>query len=114
VFDKITEKDALFLRKQSEIYELCDNVPAAIKNLERALLTEKSDINMWIKMAELFRKNYNLPRASIAVTNALALDGGNLNALLECARLRKAQGKLKEYRTILDQLLNELKERNRT
>ncbi len=113
VLDRSENKDKVFLVKQSEVYALYNNIPAAIKCIEKALLLNKDDEALWTRLAKLYRMDYDLPRAGNAALTALGLMPSDERARLEDARIKKAQGKLKEYQHILHGILKDFKKKYR-
>jgi len=109
----VREKDKAFLKQQAEVYVQAGNVPAAIKCMERALLNDKNSVDVWIRLARYHRLDYDLDRASKAVVKALGLAPENPKALLEHARIRNAQGSVKDYQSILHKVLAGFKNKYR-
>jgi len=89
------------------------NVPAAIKTTEKALLQERANPQLWIDLAGYYRKDYNHVRAAGAVLRALALSPQSPEGILEQARIKKAEGRTKEYQSNLGQILDMFKEKYR-
>lgn len=108
---KYTDKD--FLMKQAEVYIASGHIPAAIKSIEKALLSNKSDPELWIRLAVYHRLNYDHIKAQAAIVTALNIDPYNEKALLENARIKKSQGKTKDYQEILKNILNSFKKKYR-
>jgi tetratricopeptide (TPR) repeat protein len=105
----VVVQDAAFLRKQAGYYAGAGNVPMAVKSIEKALVGRANDTQLWITLARYHRMDLDLGRASGAVTKALSLSPENPAALLEQARIRKAQGRTKEYQSILNRILTKFK-----
>ena len=102
---KIKDKDTKFLTHQASIYASANNMPAAVKCIERALLAERGSASLWTLMAQYHRRNYDLTRADAAIIQALTLSPDDDNTKLEDARIKKAQGKMKDYQTALHGIL---------
>jgi tetratricopeptide (TPR) repeat protein len=111
--EKVKVKDVKFLLIQAELYVSSGNVPAAIKCMERALLTERENVELWTRLAEYHRLDYDLNRAFYAVSKALNIDAENDRARLESARIKKALGKTKEYQASLHDILKGFKRKYR-
>ncbi|MDR2182811.1 MAG: tetratricopeptide repeat protein [Clostridiales bacterium] len=105
----VAVQDAAFLRKQAGYYAGADNVPMAVKSIEKALVGRANDARLWIALAQYHRMDLDLVKASGAITKALSLSPENPAALLEQARIRKAQGRTKEYQGILNRILTKFK-----
>jgi len=105
----VAVQDATYLRKQAGYYAEAGNVPMAVKSIEKALVGRANDASLWITLAGYHRQDLDLGRASGAITKALSLSAENPAALLEQARIRKAQGRTKEYQSILNRILNKFK-----
>ncbi|MCL2406427.1 MAG: tetratricopeptide repeat protein [Defluviitaleaceae bacterium] len=106
-------KDKGFLRKLAELHAENNNLPAAIRCIEQALDTEKSNANLWTRLAAYHLANYDHDKAYTAVTRAISIDKDNPRVNLEFARVRKAQGRIKEYQVILKKVLGGLKDEYR-
>jgi len=106
----VTEKDKTLLMAQAEIHIQANNVPAAIKCIERALINNRDSIDLWIRLAQYHRLDYDLVRANSAAVKALGLAPDHPKALLEYARIQKAQGRMKDYQSILHQILKQFKD----
>lgn len=113
VLNQATEEDKLFLIKQAEVHALCDNVPAAVKSLERAAIYHSDDVEIWTQLAMYHRQNYDLTRAQAALLKALTLSPENEKALLEQARIKKTQGNTREYQHSIHSVLMGLKQKYR-
>ena len=109
----IKEQDKAFLVRQAKYYAGTGNVPMAIRSIEKALLNHVGDGELWIILAGYHRMDYDLTKASGAITKALSLLPENPTALLEAARIRKAQGRIKEYQSGLNKILTKLKKNYR-
>ncbi len=109
--ERVRVKNRQFLLKQADIYFSTGNIPAAIKSIERALtLVENSKaVELWTRLAKYRRLDYDLEKAEQAILMALRLDEGDQRANLEYARIKKANGKIREYRAILHNILSGFK-----
>jgi tetratricopeptide (TPR) repeat protein len=103
------DQDLKFLKKQAEHHATSGNLPRAIKSIEKAVLAENSRADLWTVKAAYHRMDYNLVRAQGSITRALTLAPDNPAALLEQARIRKAQGRTKDYQDILHKILEQFK-----
>jgi tetratricopeptide (TPR) repeat protein len=106
---KEEDQDLKFLKKQAEHQAASGNLPAAIKSLEKAVLAENLGAELWTIKAAYHRQDYNLVRAQGSITRALTLEPDNPAILLESARIRKAQGRTKDYQDILNKILEQFK-----
>ncbi|MCL2576164.1 MAG: tetratricopeptide repeat protein [Defluviitaleaceae bacterium] len=104
------ERDLYFQQKLAGHHAESGNIPAAIKAIEKALMADAASADLWISLAGFYRMDYNLIRAAGAISKALSLSPENPNALLEQARIRKAEGRTKEYQGILRRILDKFKE----
>lgn len=94
----------------SEVLALSKDFPKAIQVLESALEAGFVDTDILTYLASCHRQNYDLDKAVICVNKALELEPGNKPALLEDAKIKKSQGKLRDYQKIMDNILTEAKE----
>lgn len=88
VFSEI-KRDSSFLRKQAEVNAKAQNLPTAIRLIEKAVVFDKNNIELWVDLAMYYRVNYDVVKAQSAVAAALALDDTDERALLENARIKK-------------------------
>jgi tetratricopeptide (TPR) repeat protein len=102
-------KDKGFYKKQAEIHAACGNIPAAIRSIEAALMTERGSADLWTRLAAYYRLEYNFPKASSAIAAALNINPNNPHVKLEHARVNKAQGLTKKYQTTLSEILSDFK-----
>ena len=107
--EQIRVKDSEFLRRQATILAASNNLPQAIKSIEKALVANSGDAGLWVLMAQYYRQDYDLTRADGAITKAISLAPDNHHALLELARIRKAQGYTRDYQAILTRVLASFK-----
>lgn len=107
--ENVEEKDKLYLKKRADIYIAYNNVPAAIKCMERALLSNKGSVDLWTRLARYHRLDYDLKRANNAIVAAINLAPDDPKVKLEYAKIRKAQGMIKDYQTLLSSVLKGFK-----
>ncbi|MCL2854792.1 MAG: tetratricopeptide repeat protein [Defluviitaleaceae bacterium] len=98
-----------FLKKQAAYHAQAGNLPGAIKALEKAVVTEKNKADLWTLLAAYHRQDYDLVKAHWAISRAIAMAPENPAVLLEQARIRKAQGRTKDYQDILHKILTRFK-----
>lgn len=110
VLELVPKDEKLVFIKKAEIFEKQNNIPASIKCIENALTVEPNDVQLWIKLAMYNRNNYDTDSAFNAINKALTISPSNESAKIELARIRKAQGKTKEYQAVLHDILQGLKE----
>ena len=110
VLENIKNKDRAFYIHQAEIYASFEDYAAAVKCMEKAVVYgERNNSNLWAILAKYHRLNYDMDRAARAAFTALNIDANNKLARLEMARIKKAQGKLKDYQKSLSQVLDTFK-----
>ncbi|MCL2616339.1 MAG: tetratricopeptide repeat protein [Defluviitaleaceae bacterium] len=109
ILDTVADKDRTYYIVKADIHKLTHNIPAAIKAIEKALLANRSDVELWTKLAAYHRQDYDLTKAENAVKRALSIDANYERANLEAAKIKKAQGKTKEYQTTLGNILSGFK-----
>ena len=112
VLDKIKHDDIEVLIKKSAIYVENNNLHLAIRSIEKAL-TLKNDSELWRLLASYYRMDYDLNMAEKAILKALGIDSESKEVNLEYAKIKKAQGKLRDYQIILDKILNSFKKEYR-
>lgn len=110
MLETVAVKDKHYLKKQADIYAAYNNIPAAVKCMEKALLSERRSVDLWVRLARYHRLDYDLSRANSAIGMALSLAPDNSVAKLELARIRKAQGRTKEYQAALNGILKAFKQ----
>jgi len=97
--------------KMAEIYAAYGHthMPEAIRHIRQAISQgDQSDVVLWTKLAEYYRKDYDNERANDAISHALP--SKNTSALLENARIKKSLGRMREYRAGLSDVLKGVKE----
>ena len=102
-----------YLMKMAELYAEADNMPAAIRTIEHALLEYTDDVQLWTKLAAYYRLDYNVSKADGAIAKARAIDRQNEAAMLEHARIKKAQGNMKAYQNTLGEIMAGFREKYR-
>ena len=107
--ETIVVKDKTYYIIKADIHRLTHNIPAAIKSLEQALISNRNDPELWTKLASYHRQDYDLHKAESAVQKALGIDPAYERARFESAKIKKAQGNTKEYQHILGGILSGFK-----
>lgn len=102
-------QDLEFLKKRADYHARAGNLPQAIKSLERAVLKERAQADLWTILASYHRQDYDLTKAHWAISRAIAMSPDSPKVLLEQARIRKAQGRTKEYQDVLHKILTTFK-----
>lgn len=108
--NRIVKKDRTYHKKLAEAHIAANNAPAAIKCMEKALFAEPQNIDLWTRLAMYHRLDYDLARAFAAITRAKGLSPDNRKVNLEYAKIRKAQGRIRDYQTVLHDILTSFKE----
>ncbi|MDL2248141.1 hypothetical protein LJB89_00390 [Tyzzerella sp. OttesenSCG-928-J15] len=110
----IKEKDRDFYIFQAEIYAAFEDYSAAVKCMEKAVVFgDRKSPNLWAILAKYHRLNYNMERAERAALTALNMDKDNRLARLEMARIKKSQGKTRDYQKSLNTVLESFKKEYR-
>lgn len=109
----LQDKGVKLLVKMAEVYMHYKNLPAAVKCIKAALDEDHGSVELWTKLALYNRLNYDLDEAHDAINNAIELEPDNERANLELARIKKAQGKTKDYQDVLHSILNKFKNMER-
>ena len=103
-------RDSSFYAHQADVYKAANDYPSAIKAVKKAIeLSNNKSPTLHTKLAGLYRQDYNLPQAESSVLTALGVDPENELAKLELARIKKAQGRLRDYQTGLNDVLGGFK-----
>ncbi len=97
--------DIDILITKSEIYEQLNNIPLAIKCIEKANFYNRDNYILWLKLAKYYRQEYNLLKAEAAIYKAYTLAPNNEQILFEQSLIKKFQGKYKEYQNILSKVV---------
>lgn len=113
VLENLKNEDDSILVKKSEVYMQYNDIPNAIKCIEKALFYNQNSVKLWTLLAKYSRLDYNLDKAERAVNKALNDFPNDKMANLEYAKIRKAQGNLKDYQNILNKILYEFKKEYR-
>lgn len=88
-------------------------VKEAIKQAEKAIEFDKRNIDIWIMLVKLYKKNRDIPQAEKALLKIFEIDPDNEQGKLEYATLKKSQGLIKDYQEILKGILNKWKQKFR-
>lgn len=113
ILSSVTCKDSDYLCKIAEIHVSDLNVPEAVKCMQKAITKDRENISIWINLAKYHRLDYDLVKASSSISKALMIDANNELAQIENARIKKSQGKIKEYQNTLHVILNMFKKKYR-
>ena len=101
--------------KIAEIYAAYGHahLPEAIRHIRQAIAGcgGHGETALYTKLARYYRMDYDWQRASEAI--AKALPSNNPTALLENARIKKGLGRMRDYRTGLSSVLQEMKNQYR-
>ncbi len=109
----IEDTNIEILIAKSDIYEKLNNIPLAIKCIEKANLYNRNNYILWLKLAKYYRQEYNLLKAEAAIYKAYTLAPNNEQVLFEQSLIKKAQGKFKEYQSILSKVVQKSSEEYR-
>lgn len=108
--ESIKNNDIDILIAKSEIYEQLNNIPMAIKVIEKANFYNRNNYILWLKLARYYRQEYSLLKAEGAIYKAHTLAPHNEQVLFEQSLIKKSQGKFKEYQGILSKIVQKSSE----
>ena len=107
-------KDYAYYAAKADVYKAAKDFPKAIKAVKKAIQQAGGkNTTLYTKLASFYRQDYNLPQAESSIQIALEADPGNELAKLELARIKKAQGRIRDYQSELNDVLGEFKKRYR-
>lgn len=106
----VEDNDVDILITKGDIYEKINNIPMAIKCIEKANFYNRNNYLLWLKLAKYYRQDYNLLKAEGAIYKASTLCPNNEQVLFEQSLIKKAQGKFKEYQSILSKVVQKSSE----
>ena len=106
----VEDNDVDILIAKGDIYEKINNIPMAIKCIEKANFYNRNNYLLWLKLAKYYRQDYNLLKAEGAIYKASTLCPNNEQVLFEQSLIKKAQGKFKEYQSILSKVVQKSSE----
>jgi len=109
ILKSLPQKDAAYYTIRANLHKLTNNMPAAILDIEHALLLNGTDANLWAKLASYHRQNYDLPNAERVINKALSIDPSNSRVRFEHAKIKNALGNNREYQAALSEILGEFK-----
>ena len=111
---KVQDKDASYYVKEAEIHAAAGDVPASLRCMRNATDADGAhNANLWAKLAEYYRRDYDWRRAEKAISHALELAADNDSVRLENARVKKGLGRTREYQADMAEILKDFKERYR-
>lgn len=108
--ESIEDNSIDILIDKSDIYEQLNNIPMAIKAIEKANFYDRNNYILWLKLAKYYRQEYNLLKAEGAIYKAYTLAPDNEQVLFEQSLIKKSQGKFKEYQNILSKIVQKASE----
>ena len=116
VLQAIRTKDAAYYVKEAEIHAVIGDVPASLKCMRRATAAADgaNNPNLWAKLAEYYRRDYDWRRAEKAISHAVKLAPDNDLVRLESARIKKGLGRTRDYQAELAEILKSFKDGYRT
>jgi len=97
------------LVKKSTVFCNALDYSSAVKCIEKALRIDNSSVELWTYLAKYHRLNNDFIKAEGAVCTALRYSGNDLAANLEMARIKRLQGKIKEYKITIGKIFKNLK-----
>ncbi len=109
ILDMLESSNIKALISKSMIYEECSEYSKAIRCIEKALLYDGTSVELWTYLAKYHRLNNDFLKAEGAVCTALRYSSSNLAANLEFAKIKRFQGKVKEYRLAISKILKNLR-----
>ena len=114
ILNQLDAKDREYFLNEAYIHAASMDLPKAIKSIKQAIgFTDSKDASLYTKLAEYSRKDYNLSSAEMWIAKALELDPDNEISKLENAKIKKAQGKSRDYQMELGRILTSFKKRYR-
>ena len=114
VLSRVANKDAEYYVKEAEIHAAAGDVPASLRCMRNATSGDgANNANLWAKLAEYYRRDYDWRRAEKAITHALELAPDNDKVWLESTRIKKGLGRTREYQAGLATMLQSFKGRYR-
>ncbi|MCL1996660.1 MAG: hypothetical protein FWG63_10685 [Defluviitaleaceae bacterium] len=110
--NKVQGKDQKYYIKLAELFALGEDYPKAIQAMEDAHRNGTKTAATLATLASYQRQNNDLTVAQTTIEEALKLEQ-NKFAMLEDAKIKKSQGKLRDYQKIMENILREAKENYR-
>ncbi len=111
--NNVGDTDIDILIAKSDIYESINDIPMAIKCIEKANFYNRNNYILWLKLAKYYRQEYNILKAEGAIYKAYTLAPDNEQVLFEKALIKKSQGKFREYQAILSKIVQKSMENYR-
>jgi len=109
----IPNKDAAYYVKEAEIHAALGDVPSSLKCMRHATSTADgaTNANLWAKLAEYYRRDYDWRRAEKAISHAISLSPDNNLVRLESARIKKGLGRIRDHQNEIADILKSFKDR---
>lgn len=115
ILESVADKNAAYYVKEAEIHAAAGDVPASLRCMRKATsVGGAGDANLWAKLAEYYRQDYDWRRAEKAIDHARGLARDNDRVRLESARIKKGLGRTRDYQAELKDIIKSFKERYRT
>jgi len=113
--EAISDKSADYYVVEAEIHAAAGDVPASLRCMRKATeVGGTNDANLWAKLAEYYRRDYDWRRAEKAIDHAKSLAPDNDRVRMESARIKKGLGRTRDYQAEMADILKSFKERYRT
>lgn len=109
ILKKIEDRDANFYFYLANAYAMSGDFPKAISTLEKSIHMGRNDSRTLATLSNYHRQNYDFDKAIQTNEQALLMPDNHL-AQLEDAKIKKSQGKLRDYQKIMDQILVKAKQ----
>lgn len=110
ILHQISDRDARFYKSLAHAYAMATDYPRAIVSLDKSIALGNDDADTLATLANYHRHNYNLDKALSIVEKAKDVAGNANLVKLEEAKIKKAQGKLRDYQKIMDNILIQAKQ----
>jgi len=114
----LNTSDPTYHERMSEIYASCGHakMPEAIDHIKKAIIQDQNSVSqkgqaLWTKLAKYYRLDFDWTRAAEAIENALSVSSApSASTILEHARIKKGQGRMRDYRASLGDMLRHVKD----
>lgn len=108
------KKDHSYYKAKADAHAAARDFPSAIRAVRFAInFSEGNPASLHTALAAYHRQDYDLALAELAIEKALEADPDSEAAKLERARIKKAQGRTRDYQAGLNDVLASLKRKYR-
>ena len=108
---KVTDRSVTYYTQEAKVHAAYCDYPAAIQVLRKAVQIAKKEQlpEVLTHLASYYRLNYDIESAKVTIKKASNIAPNNTMVKLEEAKIKKADGKMRDYQKLMDNILSQVK-----